>query len=462
MVDSPIAMAQSQDREIAVPDAPERVAEAFAEAWKNINADRHIANVMRVSRIYGIGSIAVLADGAATDVPLDYAEIWDAQLDFNVLDPLNTAGSLVLDQNPNSPNFQKVQSISVAGKRYHRSRACVVLNEDPLYIEYTNSAFGFVGRSVYQRALYPLKSFVQSMVTDDMVTRKAGVLVATMKQPGSVIDQAMAMMAGIKRSLLREAQTDNVISIAIDEKVETLNMQNLDGAYSLARKNLLENVAVSADMPAKLLNSETFAEGFGEGTEDAKNVARYVDRVRIEMAPLYAFFDPIVQRKAWTPEFYKTIQAEFPDEYGDVDFNTAFYRWSNSFAAEWPSLLTEPESETIKVDDVKLKAVIAMLEVLMPSLDPENKAIAIQWAQDNFNRRKLLFQSPLELDFDALREYVPPAPAVEPTEPKPFAAADSERLGRALTALTDSVGRLPPSPKQLTQSRRRELADALQ
>jgi len=442
LVDSPIAMAQSQPREIAVPAAPDRVAEAFEEAWKNLGADRHIANVMRTSRIYGIGSIAVL-DGEETDpaVPLDYAKISDHQLSFNVLDPLNTAGSLVLDQNPNSPAFQKVESISVAGKHYHRSRAAVVLNEDPLYIEYTTSAFGFVGRSVYQRALLPLKTYVQSMITDDMIVRKVGVLIAKQKQAGSAIDQAMAMIAGLKRSLLKEAETDNVLSIGLDEDVESLNFQNAEGPYALARKNLLENVATSADMPAVIINSETFAEGFGEGTEDAKRVASYVDRVRIEMAPLYAFFDPIVQRKAWTPDFYKTIQAEFPEEYGDVDFNEAFYRWSNSFAAEWPSLLTEPESEQIKVDDVRLKAVVAMIEVLAPKLDPENMAITLKWAQENFNQRKLLFQTPLELDFDALREYVPPEPAKEPDAPKPF--ADSERVGKALAALSDAVGALP-------------------
>jgi len=65
-------------------------------------------------------------------------------------------------------------------------------------------------------------------------------------------------------------------------------------------------------MPAKILLQETFAEGFGEGTEDAKYVARFIDGIREEMAPLYNFFDMIVQRRAWTPDFYKLIQEDFP------------------------------------------------------------------------------------------------------------------------------------------------------
>ena len=369
------------------------------------------------------------------NIPLDPKKLWQYDLSFNVFDPLNTAGSLVLNQDANALDFQKVTGISVSGVPYHRSRSITMMNERPIFIGYTTSAFGYVGRSVYQRALFPMKSFVQTMVTDDMVSRKAGVIIAKMGQPGSIIDNLMQTMAGIKRALLKEAATNNVISVAKDEYIETLNMQNLDGAYGMARKDILENIAVAADMPAKLLNSETFAEGFGEGTEDAKNVARYVDRIRRQMGPLYRFFDRITMHRAWNPEFYATVQAEFPD-YKAVPYERAFFQWQNSFAAAWPSLLTEPPSEKIKVDDVKLKALIAMVEVLLPNMDPDNKAAVIAWAQDNFNELKLLFQNPLILDFEALKAYVPPAPPKEFGEPKPFAATDAQGLTRVRRALS--------------------------
>lgn len=426
MADSPIAMAQSQAREITVQSGPEeRIKKAFLDEWEAIGADRHIANVMRLSRVYGVASIALLTKDTDSEKPVKYEDLWKADIAFNVLDPLNTAGSLVLNQQPNAMDFLKTDGISVAGQAYHRSRSVIKLNEEPIYLGYTTSAFGYVGRSVYQRALFPLKSFVNSMRTDDLITRKAGVLVAKMKAPGSIADRLMATVAGSKRDLVKEAETDNVISITPEEDIASLDLQNLNGAAGYARKNILENIAVAADMPAKMLNSETFAEGFGEGTEDAKDVARYIDGIRIEMQPLYAFFDRIVQYRAWNPEFYATIQNEFPDEFEDVPYNEAFYRWRNSFAAVWPSLLAEPPSEKVKVDDVKLKAIIALLEVLLPALDPENKAAMIQWAADNFNSLALLFSSPLSLDMEALRDYVPPTPAVEPAEPKPFAAQDS-------------------------------------
>jgi len=75
-------------------------------------------------------------------------------------------------------------------------------------------------------------------------------------------------------------------------------MQNLDGAYGMARRNILDNCAVAADMPAEIINSETFAEGFGEGSEDAKRVARWVDRFRVSMNPLYDWLTAIAQHPA--------------------------------------------------------------------------------------------------------------------------------------------------------------------
>lgn len=408
MVELPIRLAQSQKRKITIALGPEeRIKDAFEREWEAISADKHIFNVMRLSRIYGISAVAVGADKQNTNKPINYSDLYKQQIYFNVLDPLNTAGSLVLNQNPNAPDFQKHTSIAVSGQAYHRSRSCVMLNEEPIYIEYTSSAFGFVGRSVYQRALFPLKSFVQSMITDDLVTKKAGVLVACIKQLGSISDKVMQQLMGIKRNFLKQSQTGNVISVGHEDKVESLNMQNTDTAMTTARKNILDNIASSASMPAVLINNETFASGFADGSEDAKAVAQYIEGIRAAMGTLYEFFDKIVMYRAWNPEFYKTIQAEFP-EYEGIPYLTAFYQWSNSFKAEWPSLLIEPESELIKNAEAKVKSVITVGQVMLPLADPDNKARILQWMQDNLNGNETLFTTALDLDFDAMANYEPP------------------------------------------------------
>jgi hypothetical protein len=405
MAEAPIEEAQSQERTITIPGGPEDdLIEAFNREWMAIGmtgADEIIKGHQTLKRVYGIASLGVggsMPNGEEfpTNEPLPYERLHEMDLYFNTWDPLNTAGSLVMNQDPNAPDFQKPQYIRVAGKDYHSSRAVIALNESPIYIEWTNSAFGFVGRSVYQRALFPLKTYVQTMITDQAVAEKAALLVMKMRSPGAVIDQRARQWFGFKRSTLKGAKTGNVISIGIDETIESIDLKNL------SRNNCIKNIATAAKFPAAMLYQETLTEGFGEGTEDAKIIARFINRMRVEMQPDYRFMDEIVMRRAWSPNFYKTIQRKYA-EYQNVSYETAFYEWKNAFTATWPNLLVEPDSKLVEVDDIVMKSAISLYEVASPQLDPENA-----------NERKKLFSTPLELDEEALAAYVPPEPVEEP------------------------------------------------
>lgn len=443
---APVTQAQSQARQISVPDLGEaRIVKQFTDTWDSlggrnslgrVSATDLIHNVMTQSRIYGIASLVIGERDGDPMNPLDINKVGEADLFFNVLDPLNTAGSLVLNQDPNSPDFLKARAVAVAGKEYHPSRTFVKMHEQALYIEWSPSAFGFVGRSIYQRALFPLKSYIQTMITDQLVAQKAGLLVAKMESPGSIIDQVMQTMFGFKRGQIKAGVTGQVLGIGVSEEIESLNLQNLDKAGEFARTNILKNIATAAGMPAAIVANETLTEGFGEGTEDAKMIARYLDYVRQDMAPLYAFIDRVVMRKAWTPEFYETMRTAYPEEYGRIPYETALYRWIELFKATWPNLLTEPDSEKTKTADVQLKAVVAIVEVLMPALDPEAKANLIAWVADNVNEKPELFAGKLDIDVDALQAFLEQNAAAakeateeaeigeeEPTRPKPFSAA---------------------------------------
>ena len=407
MADSPIVMAQNQPRRITVPKAPEEVQKAFSAEWDRMAAEEIIRNTMSLSRVYGIASLVAGCEQVPSSRMLDMEKIHEQSLFFNVLDPLNTAGSLVLNQVPTAPDFNKPPGpVRVAGQVFHASRSRIVMNESPVYLSYTTSAFGFVGRSVYQRALYPLKSFIRTMVADEMVATKLGLLIAKQKQPGSIISKMMAEVAFMKRYFVKQAQTGQVISIDIAETVETLNMQNVDGAGAFARTNILKNIATAADMPAKLLENETLVQGFGEGTEDAKTIARYIDGVRRKMQPLYAFLDNFAQYRAWSEDFFNRLQRTNPDLYSGRTYRDVFLEWRASFATEWPSLLIEPESEKIKVEQTKLEAIVAMLQSLMQQLDEGNQLRLIQWAADNLSEAKRLFPYALELDYDDLEEFL--------------------------------------------------------
>jgi hypothetical protein len=407
MACAPLQLAMSEGRALTVPDSPgERVVQAFEQQWTEILADAYIFQTMAMSRVYGIASVAMMIDGADPKSAIDYWDLPDQVIAFNVYDPLNTSGSLVLNQMPLSLDFMKVKEISVQGTEFHRSRAITVQNEFPIYIAWSGPAFGFVGRSVYQRAFYPLKSYLKTMVTDDLIETKVGVIVAKIKQAGTIANAVMKASASFKRDVVKEAETGNVINITPEESIESINLQNMDAPHALARRNILENIATAADMPIKILAQEAFVEGFGEGTEDARAVARYIDRIRKSMEPLFRFFDKIVMHRAWSKDFFNEMKRDFPQTYGDMNYKDAFYRWANSFSYTWPSVLEEPESEQAKLEDTKLKAVIALIQVFEPILDSENKLNLYQWATDNISENKTMFVSPLEFDFEKLAAHL--------------------------------------------------------
>ncbi len=452
IVSKPIELAQSQEREITVTDSPgDRAAEAFKAQWGADGIDDIIREAMATARCYGISSVGIIEPDGDPTKPINFQDLYKKDIAYNVWDPLNTAGSLVLNQNPNAPDFLKTTSIRVSGQEYHKSRTCVVMNGQPIYIQYTNSAFGFVGRSAFQASLFPLKSFIQSMMTDDLVTLKAGVIVAKLKPQGSIVDNLMAFFRGQSQQVIKQAQNYNVISInAPDEDITSLNLQYVADASKNARDNILKNIAAGDGMPAQILNDETYVEGFGEGTEDAKKVARYVDRIRLQMGQLYKFFDNVIQYRAWNPDWYKALQNDIPS-WKSVSYEEAFVRFRNSFKAVWPSFIVEPPSEAVKIEDVKLRAVIAIVEVIGPALDPVNRAALYQWATDCFSENKLLFPSPLNLDFSEDSDFFAYAEQqdasgaeqmMDAPKNRPFAATD------AVAMLRDAVTKLPGADRQ--------------
>ncbi|MFY1016700.1 anti-CBASS protein Acb1 family protein [Escherichia coli] len=416
MVDRPIKMAMNESRTVHISQAygiEQRLRDAFEREWKALGADKHIANAARISRIYGVSAIAMLVDNQEPSSAVDYRTLYKHNVTFNILDPLNTAGSIVLNQDPNAQDFQKVDGIRVAGKPYHKSRCVVQQNEDPIYLAYNSAAFGFTGRSVYQRALFPLKSFIQTMRTDDMVSVKGGLLVTKIQGPSSVVNNMMQKLSGIKRMMLKRGKTGEVLQIGANDSIEYIDLSNLEKPLDSSRNHILENIAAAADMPAIILNSETFAQGFGEGTEDARSVAVYIDNIREWLEPLYDYFIRICQYRAWSIEFFNSLRADFPELKNT--YSLYFSSWINNFEYRWPSSLKEPESEKVKVDEIRFKAIVSMLEVLLPQVntDDENRALLIEWAQTNANANESLFPQRLDLDIDSLKANRPEQPRDE-------------------------------------------------
>ena len=421
MVDKPLEMALSQKREITIKNGPEEMLkEAFEREWKRLGAiggDTIIFRLGQLSRIYGISTLACnVIEGdqkAPTNEPLDFANLHKKDLQFYIYDPLNTAGSLVLNQDPAAIDFMRPRQIRVGSESWSNTKAIVLMHEQPIWIQWTDSAFGFVGRSVYQRAFYPLKTFVASMIADNLVQEKLGLIVHKAKTPGSIVDKRAFGFFNIKRQAIKGAKTGNVVQIGIDEDLASLDLDHIHTAGEYSRTNCLKNIALAAGMPAILLNEETLAQGFGEGSEDAKQIARYIDRIRLDLNSAYAFLDKLTMKRAWNEDFFQHVQNQFPGHYKSMNYDAAYQMWSDSFEATWPNLLTEPDSEKMKAPEMRIKTASEIAGLILTECDPENKALVIEWLSEVINDEKEFFRSELMLDSDALANYQASMPRVE-------------------------------------------------
>ncbi len=417
LVEKPVALALGQKRKINVPCAlEERLVKAHEEVWERLQCTRYISDLAHVSRAYGVGALAYGFPGFPTDEAIDPFRLSKMSgLYFNVLDPLNTAGSMVTNQDPNAPDFQKAfKAITAAGQPYDHSRTTTLFNGTAIYLDYQSSAFSFSGRSIFLRALYPLKSFLQSMQVDDMVSLKAGLLIAKVQQNGSTVDALMEYATGKKRDFVKEGRTGQVLSIGPDESIESIDLQNIDGAMSVARDNIIANIASASDVPAILLKDESFAKGLASGEQDMVAVVQYIDGIREQLAPAHAYMDRICRYIAWNEEFFQALQNEFPGELGGQSYHAWFYRMCDLFSAEWPSLIKTSDTEVVDRNAKKLKAMSDLFKVLAPGLDPMNGAKLRTWIADAVNDMPEVFTNMLVFDPVAFEEYEPPQPVGMP------------------------------------------------
>jgi len=404
----PVSEAMSKPRRFLLGTGgpiEDRLEQAFRKKWEQLRLDEAIHSAGTQARIYGAAGIIVgVPENQSTD-PLTPDLMSKPGLFINVVDPLNTAGSLLLNQDPNNPLFQRPEGVSVQGATYHPTRAAILFNEEPVYLAYNPAAFGYSGRSVFQRPLYPLKSYLQTMIANDVVAVKSGVIVAKIKQAVSAAVQAAAVALGMKRADVKLAASGNVLSIGADDSIESLNLQNLDGPLTVSRRNILEDIAATDDMPAVMLTSDTLSSSMSEGTEDADRILRYVGRIRKWLTPLYNFVDPICMRQAWTPELFAELNAEFPETIGGLSYEAFLQHWERRFSWEWQPLREEPESKRQEADKTAAQAIRDFLQVVLPYVDPKTRATLIVNAARNLNDLKHVYKHEIDINELDIEDY---------------------------------------------------------
>lgn len=451
LAEKPIAMALSQERVIVIDGAPgDDVIEEFKRQRKELLLDEQTYRTGVLAKVYGISGMFIGIKDVEPKSPLTPEQLRDPTLYVNAVDPLNAAGSLVLNQNPLDPDYLKPRELSVSGTTFHRSRSIVLMNEMPIYLGWTDSAFGFSGRSVYQRILYNLKSYIETMRAADMLAKKCGVIVAKVKQQSSAANQIAAMFNAERRVDIKLAVTGNVLQIGPDDEVFSLDLTNLATVLKEALDSIREFISAGSGTPAILINEETFASGLSEGSEDAKYVAEFIEGVRKWIDPVFAFTDRIAQDRAWTPEFYQVIQQRYP-EYRSKPYDTTVNEWRRQFKASWPPYLKESAGEQQKRLQEQLKSILEAFVAMFPLLDPANQVLLTDWFQDVINSLSDLVPSQLFLTLDTLFDHLTTAAeeakkvALDPpeedeeNEPQP---GQADKNKDALHAIADIRDRL--------------------
>ncbi|WP_329909954.1 anti-CBASS protein Acb1 family protein [Serratia quinivorans] len=409
MVEKPIEMAMFKPRIYNVSDdAEDRIVNAFIDTWVRLGITQKIKNLFFNARCYGAAAIGIGQDSVSSYKQITKMGLKEEDIFINIFDPLVAAGSMVTSQDPNTRDFQQPDKyLNIQGKKWHPSRTMKVFTGSQIYLSYQSSSMGFTGRSVFQRCLYPLRSYVNTMITNDLVSEKAGVLVAKTTQNSSVISGVLGMANKAKRGMIKAVKNKGVMNIGAGDSIESLNLQNIDGAMNSARSNIIADIAAGSDVPAAILKDEAFANGFGEGKEDSKSVAQYIDSVRQSIDPVITFFEEIVQYIAWNEDFYNSLKNEYPDIYTD-DYYTTFFSWRASFEAKWPELQEESPEGRQDSESKLLEQTTKILETLYPRIDPENQAAVAQWLSDVINMMESYEGAPLVLDMDSLKSYRPP------------------------------------------------------
>jgi hypothetical protein len=391
IVEAPIQLVFSQERVIS--GVPEDVKNQFTATWKKVSAESAIRNTVRLSKIYGVSTLAELSEGI-----------------YNVYDSQNTGGSFGSMNELLSPQFMKTPSVRVLDRVFGPGE-CIVLHNGPsVYLDYVSSGYGYTGRSVYHAAVFDLGTYLDTMHANRLISQKAGVLVAKIKTMGAAVTGVMQQMSGFKRNLLQEAKTYNVLQVGHEDEVESLNLMHATEANNGSKESILDSIAAAVGMPAIILKSETLAQGLGgSGAEDSKVIANYVSEERTSIQPLYDFMVPRVQKLAWTPEFYESFQATDPD-YQGVPFETALYEWIEAFEFEFPDFLREQKSEKAKSVEARIKLVESAFNLLNGNSSPDDRRMLHQFVMDNYNSEdiKEFLPVPLELNLDG--DFSEPAP----------------------------------------------------
>lgn len=314
-------------------------------------------------RLYGYSVLLPLVgpeDNASK--PLMKSEIYDKEIRYNILDPLNM--TVTIDNNPASYNFKRITSMRVNnGPLIHSNRALALNNRlNNLYLQYNNASYNYVGLSELQ-SCYCLMNVIATAITSMERQLMHSSLMVVEEEKGSTNVNTQSMTA--QADLLSQVKQDSVVLLRNGLKLNQFQLSNFD-TITNSIDSINKLISMTTDIPSVLFTDESLGNGFSEGSSDGQIVEMYLTDIRnsliiptMKFILAYEVFNKVKDYKK-AAEIVDNIVIEF----GSIFLDKEIIKESDKLSDEVVEDAINVETTDTASDDVKSEEVKETEEVL--------------------------------------------------------------------------------------------------
>lgn len=226
-------------------------------------------------RLYGLSVIFPVVKGEK-DIsnPLIRSTLFEKELDYNILEPLQMTMNWDLD--PTSYSYNKLTSIGVNGKQLHRNRALALTNKNNrLFLQYNNASLSFSGLSELQIARPLLNLLNTSIMSLERQMLNSSLLLLKETSVSNINTQALQKSA----SVLPDVKQNSVAILKNGLELEQFQLNNLEAVTNTLHE-IGKLIALSTNIPSKLFLDESLGEGFNNGSADSALIDNYLTSLR--------------------------------------------------------------------------------------------------------------------------------------------------------------------------------------
>lgn len=353
--------AMSAPREISFGNLPPVIYDRYNEILKKYEVEKTIKQSAVYARVFGMSAVyASFSQKEGEEFraydstkPLSYDNLQKGKFAFNVLDPLNFAG-VQINQNPLDLDFQKIESITInGGTKVHKQRFCTILNGEPFYLRWIDSAYSFGSPSIYQNMQGLIKSINTSLVALERMATKASAVVFKTGEDG--ILNSLTIEAS-ERALkeMRAMRMDGGVKIPKDSDVSFFNLTGVDVVDSIIDKMNQCILMALNDTPSNLLLDKNLAQGFGDGDNDFKALIATIESYRQNtLKSVYEFVDKFCLGLAFDLGFLNETFSEYKEDLRDLEiFSVRDLREAILQSFKWEFGNLYPDTEATKQDNL--------------------------------------------------------------------------------------------------------------